>query len=97
MPLTDINKQMPRLKTHGPTTTREFIRYCESSSTFSAADAVGMIYVLRAALLSFASGAKPLRLEDFGIFTPTIKLDGTLNIKFRPEKSLIRDLNDLKS
>ncbi|MEJ2052946.1 MAG: hypothetical protein P8X42_03410 [Calditrichaceae bacterium] len=41
----------------------------------------------------FASSATRLRLESFVIFTPTVKLDETINIKFCPDKSLISDLN----
>ena len=40
-----------------------------------------------------AREATPIRLEGLGIFSPSIKLDGTYNIKFRPDKSLIKDLN----
>jgi len=32
-------------------------------------------------------------LEGIGIFSPSIKLDGTINIKFRPDKELVKELN----
>jgi hypothetical protein len=32
-------------------------------------------------------------LEGIGIFSPTVKLDETINIKFKPDKSLVRELN----
>jgi hypothetical protein len=45
----------------------------------------------------FASSATRLRLESFVIFTPTVKLDETINIKFCQDKSLISDLNRSKN
>jgi hypothetical protein len=40
--------------------------------------------------------ATPVRLEGIGIFSPTLKLDGTVNVRFRPDKEFLRELNAQK-
>jgi len=93
MALTDNNPHLPRLILRSVADTRDLARLIADASSFSPPDTVGMIYALRYALLEFASDARPLKLEGIGIFTPSIQLNGKITIRFRPDKSLIRDLN----
>ena len=93
MPLTNTNSKFPRLKLNKPKTTRDLMKYINQRSGFVSSDIIGMIYEFRDVILNHAREATPIRLEGLGIFSPSIKLDGTYNIKFRPDKSLIKDLN----
>lgn len=93
MKLTDYNTQMPRLKLEKPLETRELVRYINERSGFVASDVVGMLYELRDVLLNHLQNAKPVRLESLGIFSPSMRLDGSINIRFRPSKEFLKDLN----
>ncbi len=93
MAMTDVNPQLPRIKLKSPVEQRDLIRYIVGSSGLVASDIVAMIYQLRDCLLHYLEDGVPLRLEGIGIFTPTIKLDGTIQIRFRADKSLVKELN----
>lgn len=49
---------------------------------------------LEYAIVFYLKMARPLRLEDIGLFRPTIDRDGTLRVKFKPEKALLNALNE---
>ncbi len=74
-------------------TTRKLMEYINRRSGFVSSDVIGMIYEFRDVIRYQLQDATPVRLEGIGIFSPTIKLDGTINIKFRPDKSLVKELN----
>lgn len=96
MALTETNAQFPRLKLNSPLEKRQLINYISHSSGFTAGDIMGMIYALRDVLMDHLKYATPVRLEGIGIFSPTIKLDGTVNVRFRPDKEFLRELNAQK-
>lgn len=58
---------------------------------------MGMIYALKDTLMEKLKYATPVRLEGIGIFSPTLKLDGTLNVKFRPDKEFLKELNSQRN
>lgn len=45
------------------------------------------------AIAFYLKFAKPLRLEEVGLFRPTIDRDGTIRVKFKPENALLKALN----
>jgi len=96
MALTDTNTQFPRLKLNSPLENRQLINYISNGSTLGAADIMGMIYALRDTLMHHLKYATPVRLEGIGIFSPTLKLDGTIKVRFRPDKEFLRELNSQK-
>lgn len=93
MNLTDVNSKIPRIKLNKPLEKREFIKYITMRSGFVSSDIIGMIYEIRDVLYDHLKEGTPVRLEGIGIFSPSIKLDGTIKIKFRADKELIQDLN----
>ena len=93
MPLSQVNDRFPRLKLEKPLETRDMAKYIAERSTLSPPDIIAVIYALQDVLLYNLSIARPVRLEGIGIFRPSIKLDGTLQIRFKADKSLVRELN----
>lgn len=96
MALTDNNRQFPRIKLNGILEKKGLVRFINNSSTFSEGDIVGVITALKGALLNHLKEATPVRLEGIGIFSPTLKLDGRVNIRFRADKEFVRELNTRK-
>ena len=96
MALTDNNRQFPRIKLNRILEKGKLINFINNSSTFSEGDIVGVIGAVKGALLNYLKEATPVRLEGIGIFSPTLKLDGTVNIRFRPDKEFMRNLNSQK-
>lgn len=97
MPLSQVNDRFPRLKLDKPLETRDLLDFITERSTLSPADTIAVIYALREALLYYLSVARPVRLEGIGIFRPSLKLDGSLRIRFKPDKQLLKELNEKKS
>ena len=93
MKLTDVNARFPRLRLNKPLEKQALIKYIATGSTFTSGDIMGMIYAIREALLNYLKEGTPVRLEGIGIFSPSIKLDGTIKIRFRADKELLRELN----
>ncbi|HDQ45424.1 MAG TPA: hypothetical protein ENN17_08015 [bacterium] len=93
MNLTDHNARLPRLKLNDPMEPRELMNEISARSGLVPADVVGVIYELGANLLNCCRYARPLRLEGIGLFAPTVRLDGTIHIRFKPDKGLLKELN----
>ncbi len=93
MPLTELNDRFPRLKLQSPLDTRELLQIITQRSTLSSADTIAVIYALQSILIDYLSIARPVRLEGIGIFRPSLKLDGTIQIRFKPDKRLLKELN----
>lgn len=55
-----------------------------------------MLQEFKNALFFYVREGHPLRLEGVGLFSPTIKKDGTLSINFRLDKGLKENLNKKK-
>ncbi len=93
MALTNTNSNFPRIKLNKPVEKNELIKFINSRSGFVASDIVGMIYELRDVILYYLRNGTPVKLEGIGIFSPSIKLDGAIRIKFRADKELVAELN----
>ncbi len=93
MPLSKVNDRFPRLKLDKPLETRDLLHFISEGSTLSPADTIAVIYALQEALLYNLAQARPVRLEGIGIFRPTLKLDGSVRIRFKPDKHLLTALN----
>jgi hypothetical protein len=96
MPLSQVNNRFPRLKLEKPLNTRDLLNFIAERSTLSPADTIAVIYALQEALLYNLSLARPVRLEGIGLFRPSLKLDGSLRIRFKPDKQLLKALNENK-
>lgn len=53
-----------------------------------------VIYELRDAILKAHRTGQAVKIDGLGTFTPTIRLDGSLDILFRPDPDMLRQLND---
>ncbi len=97
MPLSQVNDRFPRLKLEKPLETRDMAAYISQRSTLSPPDVIAVIYALQDVLLHNLSMGRPVRLEGIGIFRPSLKLDGTLKIRFKADKFLLKELNRQKN
>ena len=52
-------------------------------------------YELRDEILWAHHNGSAVKIEGLGTFTPTIKMDGSLDIRFRPDVEMLNKLNDL--
>ncbi|GAB4340638.1 MAG: hypothetical protein Kow0037_26670 [Calditrichia bacterium] len=93
MPLPDVVKLLPKIKTGKTTTKTELVEHIKERTGLVKSDVVGMLAELEDTLLHFLSMGRPVKLEGIGTFSPSIKLDGTIKINFRIDKSLGQRIN----
>ena len=53
-----------------------------------------VVYELRDAMLKAHRHGQAVKIEGLGTFTPTVRLDGDMDILFRPDPDMLRQLND---
>jgi predicted histone-like DNA-binding protein len=97
MPLTDVNTTLPRIKLSRPVETRQLAQQVNQASTFSVADVYGSILAVAQAMTHALESASPVRLEGIGLFRPSIKLNGKITVKFKPDKQLLMALNQSRT
>lgn len=56
-----------------------------------------VMYQFQEAILTAHRDGRALKMEGLGTFTPVMRMDGSLDILFRPHVELLRQLNDLTS
>lgn len=93
MALKDVAPLFPKIVLGKTTTKTELVDHIKERTGMHKSDVVGMLAELEDTLLHFLSMGRPVRLEGIGIFTPSIKLDGTIKINFRINKRLQERLN----
>jgi hypothetical protein len=93
MSMTEVNPLLPRIILKKPLDLSVLIEYLEDRSGLNKGDVLAVLSHLEDALAFFLKDGYPMRLPGIGSFSPTIRLDGRINIKFRPEKKLNNKLN----
>lgn len=93
MSMTEVNPLLPRIILNKPLPLSELIEYIKDRSNLNKGEVLGILSHLEDDLVFFLNEGYPMRLPGIGSFTPTIRLDGHINIKFRPEKELLNSLN----
>jgi len=53
-----------------------------------------VVYELRDAILTAHRRGQSVKIEGLGTFTPTVRMDGNLDILFRPDADMLKQLND---
>lgn len=83
----------PRIKLERIAEQHQLAKFISDRSTMHEGTVLNMVAELRTAIMHFAYNGQPLRLPGVGLFTPSISLEGQLNIKFKPDAQFKRDLN----
>ena len=76
---------MPRIKYPKILTTDVLAKFMAMGKSVNEADVKSMLCQLRDALMYHSSIGQPVKLDGLGIFRPTISLDGSFSMTFRPD------------
>lgn len=93
MSMTEVNPLLPRIILNKPIPLSMLIEYLRGRSNLNKGEVLAVLSHLEDALTFFLKDGYPMNLPGIGSFTPTLRLDGTINIKYRPEKELLNRLN----
>ncbi len=83
----------PRLALGRTAQTPEIAEMIASRTSMNCGEVQNALMELKAALLFYAKQGMPIKLEGLGTFTPTVDLEGTLDVGFRLDTGIDAALN----
>ncbi len=92
--ITAIRKFRPEIKRERTLQTRQVVEDIAQHTGLNTGEVLFVTYELRDTILMAHRTGRAVKIEGLGTFTPTIRMDGTLDILFRPEPEILRQLND---
>ena len=92
--ITAIRKYRPEIKKDPTRQMSEIVSDMSRSTTLNEGTIRNVVYQLRDAILTAHRHGQVVKIEGLGTFTPTIHMDGILDILFRPDPDMLRQLND---
>lgn len=92
--ITAIRRYKPEIKRERTLQMADIIRDMTRSTGLSHGEILHVVYQLQEAILEANREGRALKMEALGTFTPVLRMDGSLDILFRPHVDLLRELND---
>jgi hypothetical protein len=92
--ITAIRRYRPEIERMPTRQTPEIIDEMCRSTTLSRGVIRNVVDQLQEALMVTFHEGRAAKIEGLGTFTPTIRMDGSLDVLFRPEPDMLRQLND---
>ena len=92
--ITAIRKYRPAIERGKTRQMPQIIRQIARSTSLNEGSIRYVIYELRDVILDAHRAGQAVKFEGLGTFTPTVRMDGKLDILFRPDPAMLRDLND---
>jgi hypothetical protein len=92
--ITAIRKYRPEIERMPTLQTRHMIENLARRTSLNEGSIRHVVYELRDEILRAHRTGQAVKIEGLGTFTPTIHLDGSLDILFRPDPDMLRQLND---
>jgi len=92
--ITAIRKYRPEIKRERTKQTRQVVEGIAMRTGLNEGEIRFVVYELRDFILDAHRTGQAVKIEGLGTFTPTIRMDGSLDIVFRPEPDMLQQLND---
>jgi hypothetical protein len=92
--LAAIRKYRPEIKRERTRQMTQVVESIAMRTGLNKGEILFVLYELHDAILDAHRGGQAVKIEGLGTFTPTIRVDGKLDIVFRPEADMLRQLND---
>jgi hypothetical protein len=92
--ITAIRRYRPEIKREPTRQMPQLVEDMTRGTGLSEGEILSVVYELRDAILIAHSHGQAVKIEGLGTFTPTIRMDGYLDILFRPDPGMLRKLND---
>jgi hypothetical protein len=93
--ITAIRRYKPEIKRESTLQMAEIIPDMTRSTGLSHGEILHVLYQLQELILDAHRRGRAVKLEGLGTFTPVMRMDGNLDILFRPHVELLRRLNNL--
>ena len=91
--LTALSEYRPRVKLGKLVGTPELARYIARGTSLNRGEIGNVLDELNEAIIFYGQKGLPVKINGVGVFSPTIKADGTFRIGFRLDTSISKALN----
>jgi len=92
--ITVIRRYRPEIKRERTRQTWQVVEDIARGTSLNEGSIRFVVYELRDAILRAHRIGQAVKIEGLGTFTPTIRVDGSLDILFRPNPDMLKQLND---
>jgi hypothetical protein len=92
--ITAVRKYRPEIKRMQTKQTPQVVESIAMRTGLNEGEIRFVVYELRDAILDAHRDGQAVKIEGLGTFTPTIRVDGSLDIIFRPDPDMLRQLNN---
>jgi hypothetical protein len=92
--ITAIRRYRPEIKRERTRQTRQLVEDMARRTTLNEGSIRHVVYDLRDAILQAHRMGQAVKIDGLGTFTPTIHVNGSLDILFRPDPEMLKQLND---
>lgn len=89
-----IRKYRPEIGREPTKQTRRVVEEIAQRTGLNEGEIRFVIYEVRDVILMAHRNGQAVKIEGLGTFTPTLRMGGDLDILFRPEADMLRQLND---
>lgn len=93
MPIGQVVTLLPKLKGGKIVEKPELVDFIVEHGGMVESDVAGMMAEQKNSLFHYLRSGRPVRMEGVGLFSVSIRLDGSIKINFRPDKVLLERLN----
>ena len=92
--ITVIRKYRPEIKRPPTQQTAQVVEMIAGRTGLNEGEIRFVVYELRDDILWAHRDGQAVKIEGLGTFTPTIRMDGSLDILFRADAEMLKQLND---
>jgi hypothetical protein len=92
--ITAIRRYRPEIKRMRTRQTWQLVEDIARGTSLNEGSIRFVVYELRDAILRAHRIGQAVKIDGLGTFTPTIHVNGSLDILFRPDPEMLRQLND---
>lgn len=92
--ITAIRKYRPEIEKKRTRKMPELVRGMSRATSLTEGTIRLVVYELRDHILMAHLAGEAVKVDGLGTFTPTIRISGELDVLFRPDPVLLKDLND---
>ena len=93
--ITAIRRYRPEIKRMRTMQTNLMVESIAMRTGLNEGEIRFVVYELRDDILMAHRDGQAVKIDGLGTFTPTIRMDGSLDIVFRPDVEMLKQLNDL--
>lgn len=92
--ITVIRKYRPEFKHKSTLQMAQVIEHIAQRTGLNTGEILLNVYELRDTIVDAHRNGQAVKIDGLGTFTPTLRLDGSVDVLFRPDVGMLRELNN---